>query len=68
MLQFSCVKNMIGVSKIIIFQRIFLTEKKERKKHKISVFFIANLFLLIFLQKYDYDYFLKYFLFRNILK
>jgi len=49
MLQFSCVKNMIGVSKIIIFQQIYLTEKKERKKHKISVFFIANLFLLIFL-------------------
>jgi len=49
MLQFSCVKNMIGVSKIIIFLRIFLTEKKERKKHKISVFFIANFFLLIFL-------------------
>ena len=39
MLQFSCVKNMIGVSKIIIFQRTFLTEKKKVKETQNSCFF-----------------------------
>jgi hypothetical protein len=44
MLQFSCVKNMIGVSKIIIFQRTFLTEKKKVKETQ-------NLFSFLFYPK-----------------